>query len=225
MGKRGPPPGTGGRPRAEIDLAVVKRAAALGCTNGELAVIAGVSPRAFSDHLRQDPDMRQALDEGRDVGRTTLRRLQWQLAEAGHPTMLIWLGKQLLGQRDKADIDARVAVGGIDAPPRPSTIEDAEQWLIRRRKELAALDGPPLAPAQVEPPREPPAPHYAPPHASHEPPHQPRWPEPRWPSQPPPPRPQTPATWTAEQEAGWRRREEQDEQRREIGFRMPRLPR
>jgi hypothetical protein len=30
--------------------------------------------------------------------------------------------------------------GGIDAPPRPDTVESAEQWLERRRRELAALN-------------------------------------------------------------------------------------
>lgn len=29
--------------------------------------------------------------------------------------------------------------GGIDAPPRPDTIETAEEWLARRRRELAEL--------------------------------------------------------------------------------------
>jgi hypothetical protein len=58
-----------------------------------------------------------------------------------------------------------VAVGGIDSPPRPPDIESAEEWLKRRRAELAMLDGPP--PVSAEPA----------PHANNEPPpaqHQPR---------------------------------------------------
>lgn len=34
-------------------------------------------------------------------GKTSLRRLQFELARKGNATMLIWLGKQYLGQTDK----------------------------------------------------------------------------------------------------------------------------
>lgn len=35
-------------------------------------------------------------------------------------------------------LDANLSIGGIDRPPR----ETLEEWLARRRRELAALDGP-----------------------------------------------------------------------------------
>jgi hypothetical protein len=38
-----------------------------------------------------------------------LRRLQWKLARAGNATMLIWLGKQWLGQTDKVESDTKTA--------------------------------------------------------------------------------------------------------------------
>ena len=38
-----------------------------------------------------------------------------------------------------AQVDSTLTVSGIDAPPRHDTIESAEQWLIRRRNELAIL--------------------------------------------------------------------------------------
>ena len=41
------------------------------------------------------------LERGKAIGRAKLRRLQWQSAIAGSDTMLIWLGKNGLGQRDK----------------------------------------------------------------------------------------------------------------------------
>ena len=34
-----------------------------------------------------------------------LRQLQWKAAEAGNVTMLIWLGKQYLGQLDKSETE------------------------------------------------------------------------------------------------------------------------
>jgi hypothetical protein len=36
-------------------------------------------------------------------GRTSLRRMQWDAARQGNPTMLVWLGKQYLGQSDKVE--------------------------------------------------------------------------------------------------------------------------
>ena len=44
------------------------------------------------------------LKEGRLAGKANLRNWQMKLAEEGNATMQIWLGKQLLGQRDKQDV-------------------------------------------------------------------------------------------------------------------------
>lgn len=38
----------------------------------------------------------------------SLRRQQIALAEKGNATMLIWLGKQLLGQSDKVDTKSKI---------------------------------------------------------------------------------------------------------------------
>jgi len=40
-----------------------------------------------------------------DEGKSSLRRNQWKSAQDGNVTMQIWLGKQMLGQRDKSDVD------------------------------------------------------------------------------------------------------------------------
>jgi hypothetical protein len=52
---------------------------------------------------KKDPAFLDVLEAGKGRGRVTLRRLQWQAASTGNTTMLVWLGKQLLGQRDKFD--------------------------------------------------------------------------------------------------------------------------
>jgi hypothetical protein len=33
----------------------------------------------------------------------SLRRMQWEKAQTGNTTMLIWLGKQMLGQKDRLE--------------------------------------------------------------------------------------------------------------------------
>src|SRR5215472_12602538 len=118
MAKKGPPPGTGGRPHKGIDLVVIRRAAGLGCTNEEIATLVGVERSTIQRRLVDDQKVQRTIAEGREQGRTTLRRLQWQRANAGSDTMLIWLGKQLLGQRDRFDATAHVTheFGGIDRP-------------------------------------------------------------------------------------------------------------
>jgi hypothetical protein len=37
-------------------------------------------------------------------GKASLRRAQWKAAQDGNPTMLVWLGKQMLGQKDKQEL-------------------------------------------------------------------------------------------------------------------------
>jgi hypothetical protein len=83
------------RPRKEINAEQVEKLAAIHCTMEEIAAVMGCSvdllEQRFSDIIKR----------GKANGRTSLRRHQWKLAEKGNATMLIWLGKQLLGQRDQ----------------------------------------------------------------------------------------------------------------------------
>lgn len=107
-----------------IDLQLAARAASIGCTADGIAALFGIGRRTFYDHLKEDPDLKDAIEEGRALGRVTLRRLQWPRAMAGNVTMLIWLGKQYLGQRDRPVID-----DDPDRPPSyvvytPAPIED-----------------------------------------------------------------------------------------------------
>jgi hypothetical protein len=127
--KNGPAKGEGGAPHKVIDADVARRAASIGCTRDEIAALLGVSPATLYNHLRDDEQLRAEIEEGRAHGRATLRRLQWQQASAGNPTMLIWLGKQLLGQKDRHEI-----AGDPDHPMTyvvrtPTPIESAKDWL------------------------------------------------------------------------------------------------
>jgi hypothetical protein len=91
-----------GRPvKTVIDIKAVERAALIGCTADEIAVILGVPRSTFFLHKENNPEIEEAIVRGRDGGRGTLRRMQWDKAKKGSDTMLIWLGKNMLGQRDK----------------------------------------------------------------------------------------------------------------------------
>ena len=94
----------GGRPPKVINEEVLQRSASIGCTYAELAALQGMAMSTFWEHTERRPELKTMIEEARDTGRGTLRRLQWQQAAAGNPTMLIWLGKQMLGQRDKQEV-------------------------------------------------------------------------------------------------------------------------
>lgn len=54
--------------------------------------------------------------------RTSLRRMQWSKAKEGNVTMMIWLGKQVLGQKDRVEETLRSEVVEIERMP-PKVLE------------------------------------------------------------------------------------------------------
>ena len=92
--KRGPKP-------VEIEVDKVRALASIQCTYDEIAAVMGIKKRAFIDRINADPTLREAIDEGWANGRSSIRRAQVKMLEAGNATMGIWLGKQYLGQRDQ----------------------------------------------------------------------------------------------------------------------------
>lgn len=105
-GARAIPPGKGtqgGAPTAEINLEIVANAAGIGCTVDEIAALLGIGRNTFYDHRARNPAVDEAIERGRSTGQATLRRNQWNAAAKGNPAMLIWLGKQMLGQKDRTE--------------------------------------------------------------------------------------------------------------------------
>ena len=94
--------------------------AAVGCTDSEIAALASIDERTLQRSFAT------LLKTGRADLRTNLRTAQVRKALGHHQqritdsgavevylttpdnTMLIWLGKQYLGQRDKSDLDVDV---------------------------------------------------------------------------------------------------------------------
>jgi hypothetical protein len=52
----------------------------------------------------KDEAFAAAVEQARGQGRATLRRRQWHRANNGSDTMLIWLGKNMLGQSDRHEL-------------------------------------------------------------------------------------------------------------------------
>lgn len=93
-----------GRPKIEFDLKQVEKLAMLQCTYDELAAFFDCSKDTIINRMKDDESFSAAYKNGLEKGKMSLRRMQWRAAESGNVTMLIWLGKQHLGQTDKQDV-------------------------------------------------------------------------------------------------------------------------
>lgn len=94
-----------GRPKIEIDGVELERLCRLHCTNEEIAAYFGCSVDTIERRFKENPELKEMAEKGRAMGRISLRRKQFQiLEETNNTTMAIWLGKNLLGQRDMVDI-------------------------------------------------------------------------------------------------------------------------
>ena len=72
------------------------------CTEEEIASILNCSRDLF--YTEDNKELyRQAIQKGQSEGKQSLRRYQYELAKKGNSSMLIWLGKQWLGQTDKIE--------------------------------------------------------------------------------------------------------------------------
>ena len=91
-----------------IDTKQLEKLAAFGCTDTEIASFFGCS----TDLIRKSYS--ENLTKGRDAGKIRLRKLQWNAAEKGNVTMLIWLGKQVLGQVEKSEVKWENPVDGVE---------------------------------------------------------------------------------------------------------------
>ena len=100
----------GGRPRILLDLSQVEALAQIGCTLDEIAAVLGVSASTVDDRMSKDEGFQASHKKGSEHGKATLRRMQWNSAKEGNVTMMIWLGKQLLGQKDQSRMEATLDV-------------------------------------------------------------------------------------------------------------------
>ena len=106
------------RPPKEINYDIVEGLARIQCTNEEIAATIGFSISGFSKRRKNDPELVAVLEKGRETGKMSLRRLQYKAAENGNNTMLVWLGKQYLGQSDKQELkqSGEICMFGKSAP-------------------------------------------------------------------------------------------------------------
>lgn len=84
-----------GRPQAVVDPKLVENLASIGCTLSEVAAACNCSKDTIERRFATE------MAKGRENGKTRLRKKQLEVALAGNVVMLIWLGKQMLGQSEQ----------------------------------------------------------------------------------------------------------------------------
>ena len=121
-----------GKKAVDLTPEALEALAVMHPSNEEIAAYFKVSRQTVQRYLRKKP-FAEAFARGKDMRDISLKRAQWRAGvEKGNVVMLIWLGKQVLGQTDKAAMEHSGPDGGaiehrqIDAPPRPASYSD---WL------------------------------------------------------------------------------------------------
>lgn len=96
-----------GRPILKLDWGMIDRMCAIQCTHEEIASLVGCHIDTLCNRCKAEHGMTfsEYLQQKKQPGKISLRRMQWKLAESGDKTMQIWLGKQYLGQSDKNSVD------------------------------------------------------------------------------------------------------------------------
>lgn len=92
------------RPRKEIDQKQFENLCGLQCTKSEICSWFGITDKTLESWCKRTykTGFSDVFAEKRGLGKISLRRAQFRLAEK-NAAMAIWLGKQMLGQRENPE--------------------------------------------------------------------------------------------------------------------------
>ena len=105
-----------GRPKKEIDQKQFETMCALQCTLDEVCAMLDVSDKTLEKWCKETYNGMNYSDvfrQKRELGKMSLRRTQWKLAEKSAP-MAIFLGKNYLGQRDSIEYEDKESLSKLD---------------------------------------------------------------------------------------------------------------
>ena len=94
----------GGRPKKEIDKSDFEKLCELQCTEREICSFFDVTDKTLNRwcHETYEASFSDIFPQKAEKGKISLRRMQWKMAEKS-ASMLIFLGKNYLGQTDKVE--------------------------------------------------------------------------------------------------------------------------
>ena len=95
------------KPLYQADWQQIDKMCAISCTGEEMASVLGVDYDTLVAACKRDHKSRfsEYIKQKSLGGKMSLRRKQYTTAMEGNVTMLIWLGKNLLGQVDKQELE------------------------------------------------------------------------------------------------------------------------
>lgn len=130
-----------GRPRKEIDWGQMEKLLTLQCTLAEITAWFKCSEDTIERACKREHEMTFAeySAEKRELGKVSLRRVQWQKALAGNVKMLIWLGKNTLGQAEK--IEARTQEQSTVLTVDMDQLTDDQLYRLSQGEDLASVLG------------------------------------------------------------------------------------
>lgn len=111
-----------GRPKKEINWQALDAVLQFGATLEDAAEIVGVHTDTLARKIKKEHDctFTEYRDKKMSKIRYNLRKKQYDVAMAGNVSMLIWLGKNMLGQTDKQEIAQNTTI------QMPISQEDAD---------------------------------------------------------------------------------------------------
>lgn len=128
MAKRGPK-------KTPIDLTVVEQLASMHCTEEEMGAWFGITGRTIRNYKAEGGPVADAIERGWSNGKISIRRAQIKAAiEDRNPSILIWLGKIMLGQSDRQEVNVS---GTLDMKHESSALDQIAGELAR----IAAREG------------------------------------------------------------------------------------
>jgi len=101
-----------GRPKANIDWNKVDDFLQAQCDGVGIAGILGIHPNTLYEACKEKYNLSfsEYSAQKKAEGVELLKAKQYQVAMEGDKTMLVWLGKQYAGQRDKIDNEHQGAI-------------------------------------------------------------------------------------------------------------------
>lgn len=101
------------KPYSKIDWDKVDNMCAIQCTGEEIAGVLDIDYDTLQRACKREKGMGFAehFKQKSGAGKMSLRRKQYSVAMDGNPTMLVWLGKNWVGQSDK--VEATIDAGRI----------------------------------------------------------------------------------------------------------------
>ena len=94
----------------------IQMLASFGCSITEIAKYFRIDESTVRKKYKDE------LETGRESLKVQLRQLQWDHAARGNTALLIWLGKQYLGQTDRKEIDL---IGNLESVLKECGFEDS----------------------------------------------------------------------------------------------------